>query len=49
MSMGGATLAQIDALRADYFADDIPLLDGMTAWSAVDVERYFASGGATLP
>eukprot|EP00966_Prymnesium_polylepis_P257346 5944909-Prymnesium_polylepis.1 len=44
------SLADLEAVRADAFADDVEIDLGMMAgWSLDDARQYFESGGTTLP
>ena len=43
------TLADVQSIREDYFADDIAIPDDATKWRQEDVEAFFDSGGEVLP
>ena len=43
------TLTQIEDVRNDCLADDLPILDGMDSWSEDQVRKYFESGGVEKP
>ena len=47
------TLAQLEQIRGDNFADDVPIdalnLEEMSRWSAEEAAEYFASGGTRRP
>ena len=44
------TLAQLEGLRSDAFADDIDIdLGTMASWTVADAKAYFESGGSVRP
>ena len=43
------TPAEIEIIQADCIADDVPIIDGMQAWSEIAVRTYFESGGTEKP
>ena len=45
------TPQKLEAVRADAFADDVPITDEMLnwAWTADEAAAYFESGGAAVP
>ena len=40
------SLAELEAIRQEAFADDLPIHDAMLAWSSKAARAYFESGGA---
>ena len=43
------TRAQVEALRAECFAEDVPLPPNAESMAEKDLQAYFESGGHTLP
>ena len=43
------TVAQIEDVQAELFADDVPILPEMIYWAAKDIEAYFVSDGLDKP
>ena len=43
------TPEEIASLQSEYLADDLPIVDGMQAWTEADVRMYFESGGVQRP
>ena len=41
--------AELEALQAEHFADDILITDEMQQWSPEEAAAFFASGGADRP
>ncbi|KAL1499681.1 hypothetical protein AB1Y20_011878 [Prymnesium parvum] len=44
-----AASKRVEMLQAECFAEDVPLVDGMDAWTDEQVVAYFESGGETMP
>ena len=43
------TEAQLDELRAEYYAEDVPINEEMLSWSEDQAREFFDSGGTKLP
>jgi len=43
------TMAELDVMRDDVFAQDIPLLDEMRFWTREAIDEYFRTGGEVRP
>lgn len=43
------SLAELQALAADHFADDLDIPESATNWTLQEAENYFSSGGSVVP
>ena len=43
------TLLEIEDLRSELFAEDIPIHDAMLRWTLMEASAYFESGGQVVP
>ena len=43
------SVADVERIRADFFAEDVPIPQNIYDWSLEQIERYFESGGEVVP
>ena len=43
------TVAALEELRSEAFANDVPIEDAMCAWTEAEATEYFESGGLKRP
>ena len=43
------SLTILEAIRAELFADDVPIPADATRWTMQQAEDYFSSGGRQVP
>ena len=43
------SMATLEDLRTEYFAEDVPIDESMAAWTENEAREYFDSGGVKKP
>ena len=43
------TVAELEDIRSNYFAEDVPIEEEMTSWTEDQAIVFFDSGGTTRP